>query len=1041
MAGLKWQQEAGGRMLVTTRRGFLVLIALLSLTGVRGDCGVRYHEAAQGDFRLFYRLVKDTRLSSTLIDYRVEVFATNLGEDARDVALTLASDSDRVFVYSPRVVIGELSAGETTTSPRTLRLRYQRDGAFPLESLEWSVSSAAGSVVGVDGGHLASSDLQASIEVPPGALPVETIVTIAPAVRELPASLGWAITPAYAMGPEGQTFDLPVTVELEYDPAVIPAHRSEAELVLAMEFGGVWALLPNSIVDASSRTVSAAVDHFSGFAVVLPSSPLRWPLGDIAGTRFNQDFSCFDCNASIPNQFHTGIDAANASTTVVRPAAAGSVAHVTSNEKLGNTVILDHGGFCTVYGHLKDPPTFEKDHLLDPDIPGRDVVGEVGDSGDAEGAPHLHFEVWSDCTFGDYGGYESGRHPDQAGWEDPWRRMTGFLLDPTRIVEVAAGTVFAHGPSAQPLNTPSFRPFRGRSLDRPVRLVAFARHGGFLRVHLPCGTADPARSDTSVPCSTWVPESRTTPITNGQALEVIVSGNAALIRDQAGGTGSVGILARAWRGQQFTVLQGPRRDTRNPQCESFEWYEIDYADHTGEHTGWICGDLVRLSQANSQPSEPSGSSRDPELFGWSAFWSRARVLRSDSFDGATFDAGGYRQLCGSVSLGDQAGGSLFLRRPDPRPRCGGVQGLGFDQGHSGNLLMTAEYRFFVPPEGSSYGLTVTNRAGTDGLVFSVATVDVPELGGVRTLFVLADEHFAWTGDPVAIGFTDSQVEGEPAVLELVLSDAGNVLVPTARVVMNGGIRVPLLRLFPRPDAGSLNRFEAHFAGIGAGPIRAASVRPPVPPYDASVLSFRASSPSIGSFFDDFSDGSVAILPTSAIVCDPSPCVESSGALRLREGDGASTRSRFGRLFTEDVATLGIPIVAGGGDAVVEAAVRLNAPGDGSFFALGLVNPGFSLQEATVIGLNSAGGVQYLSVNDAQGRILASEDLSSVPPGGVVVLRLAVDDDAGLVIASYSLDFGSSFRPAGTWDLFVSHGEIFDGPVAANVFLQAGRSGN
>jgi len=73
----------------------------------------------------------------------------------------------------------------------------------------------------------------------------------------------------YQLGPDGATFDPPVTLTWRYDPADIPDGVDEEELVIAYYDEGAdeWQELEFE-VDPGSDTLSAYIDHFSTFAVI-----------------------------------------------------------------------------------------------------------------------------------------------------------------------------------------------------------------------------------------------------------------------------------------------------------------------------------------------------------------------------------------------------------------------------------------------------------------------------------------------------------------------------------------------------------------------------------------------------------------------------------------------------------------------------------------------------------------------------------------------------------------------------------------------------
>lgn len=90
--------------------------------------------------------------------------------------------------------------------------------------------------------------------------------------------------------------------------------------------------------------------------------------------------------------FHTGVDIGVPVGTPVRAAAAGVVTFVGWNGGYGQAVIIDHGPFTTIYGHLSRyyyaPGTY---------VAAGQVVAESGNTGRSTG-PHLHFEWRIDGT-------------------------------------------------------------------------------------------------------------------------------------------------------------------------------------------------------------------------------------------------------------------------------------------------------------------------------------------------------------------------------------------------------------------------------------------------------------------------------------------------------------------------------------------------------------------------------------------------------------------------------------------------------------------
>ena len=125
--------------------------------------------------------------------------------------------------------------------------------------------------------QLASGDGLARVDIPAGteALTAEgtplTQISVQP-FAELPSApeSQQVIGLAYDLQPSGATFDPPIPVTFEYDPASIPEGVSEESLVLAIydATAGEWVELFNITVDIEANTITGFTSHFTLFAVV-----------------------------------------------------------------------------------------------------------------------------------------------------------------------------------------------------------------------------------------------------------------------------------------------------------------------------------------------------------------------------------------------------------------------------------------------------------------------------------------------------------------------------------------------------------------------------------------------------------------------------------------------------------------------------------------------------------------------------------------------------------------------------------------------------
>lgn len=91
--------------------------------------------------------------------------------------------------------------------------------------------------------------------------------------------------------------------------------------------------------------------------------------------------------------YHTGTDfsATNIEGANVYAIMSGIVVEsVASSETtgLGNHIIIDHNGYQSIYGHLKEAPLFKKGDS----VKQGDIIGLVGSTGRSTG-PHLHLEI------------------------------------------------------------------------------------------------------------------------------------------------------------------------------------------------------------------------------------------------------------------------------------------------------------------------------------------------------------------------------------------------------------------------------------------------------------------------------------------------------------------------------------------------------------------------------------------------------------------------------------------------------------------------
>ncbi|MDZ4230465.1 MAG: hypothetical protein U1B77_01450, partial [Dehalococcoidales bacterium] len=120
---------------------------------------------------------------------------------------------------------------------------------------------------------LSNADGSLNINIPSGTTlktaagsPLNSLTIAVP--DTLPAApSGKTVVLALDLGPDGATFNPPLTLTLTYDPASLSAGTAEDNLVIAFWDGSEWVIL-ESTVDTQADTISAQVAHFTMFSVM-----------------------------------------------------------------------------------------------------------------------------------------------------------------------------------------------------------------------------------------------------------------------------------------------------------------------------------------------------------------------------------------------------------------------------------------------------------------------------------------------------------------------------------------------------------------------------------------------------------------------------------------------------------------------------------------------------------------------------------------------------------------------------------------------------
>lgn len=183
--------------------------------------------------------------------YRIRVLVAGAELGHADVDVVLAGSELR------NVETGEYVA---LVDGRTLPIKFRID-------------AGAVSLVGPAGGTITAAGGAVALEIPAGAVPGVTGVTVGPA-SGVPADVGLVDGSSYALRPDSVRFAAPAVLTLRYDPARVPPGVPEAALRLhadaAGEGGGeeAWVEVFDSWVDPGAGAAAGTVDRLGVYGVL-----------------------------------------------------------------------------------------------------------------------------------------------------------------------------------------------------------------------------------------------------------------------------------------------------------------------------------------------------------------------------------------------------------------------------------------------------------------------------------------------------------------------------------------------------------------------------------------------------------------------------------------------------------------------------------------------------------------------------------------------------------------------------------------------------
>jgi len=123
---------------------------------------------------------------------------------------------------------------------------------------------------------LVSDDGTATAEIPSGTTALDSDgnpiseITVQPPATEAPVPPATNVIVMADFGPDGATFDPPITITMIFDPASLPEGVLPEDLVIAYydAVTGEWIELADIVVDTENNTVSGTTSHFTQFAIL-----------------------------------------------------------------------------------------------------------------------------------------------------------------------------------------------------------------------------------------------------------------------------------------------------------------------------------------------------------------------------------------------------------------------------------------------------------------------------------------------------------------------------------------------------------------------------------------------------------------------------------------------------------------------------------------------------------------------------------------------------------------------------------------------------
>lgn len=258
LSSLSWLRPAG------LRRSLAVLAAGLVLSNCGSD-GPTTPPAAVSSVVLGGLPAENVVLAAATVQLSAQ--PRSAAGAVLDRPVTWTSSDNAIATVSATGLVTGVAPG-----PVTITATSEGVGGSALMSIRSPISVPPASA----GTPVTTSTLGGAVTltIPPAATTTTTTLTVAPAAS-VPADSRLVAGGTFDFGPSGTTFTTPITLELSFSPAAVPASKREDLRIYQVLDGGTLQLVPGGSVDLVNNKVIAPISHFSTYAVVQQPDPTQ----------------------------------------------------------------------------------------------------------------------------------------------------------------------------------------------------------------------------------------------------------------------------------------------------------------------------------------------------------------------------------------------------------------------------------------------------------------------------------------------------------------------------------------------------------------------------------------------------------------------------------------------------------------------------------------------------------------------------------------------------------------------------------------------